>query len=130
MTTIYLVTSGEYSGYQIDGVFSSELLAEEFVERCRDIMRSIESWELDKRSQDRICPYWGAELDIATGIINCRNNGCEIADPKTRVAEVGHADYVCEAHPEGYICSKSYVSQEHANKLCVEKKQKIQRQGG
>ncbi len=128
MPTVYLVTSGEYSDYSVDGAFSTEGLAKEFAAKAEGAQ--IEPWELDERCQDENCSYWSAELDLATDLLLTRNSGTELADPKTRVATVEHADYVCKAHPEGYVYSHSYVSQEHANKLCVEKKQEIQRQGG
>lgn len=128
MTTIYLVTSGEYSNYGINGVFSSEQLAKEFIEKHKD--GGIEEWELDERSREEVCPYWRADLDVATSVLVPGNVGSDLADPKTRTATIEFDSHASNAYPKGHIYSISYVSQEHANKLCVEKKQEIQRQGG
>lgn len=129
MTTIYLVTSGEYSDYCVEGVFSSEKLAKEFAVKSGG---EIEPWVLDERSVDRNCHYWLAVLHLATGNLSPRGgeDKYELANPKTRAGYVKYDPaYKSEAYPKGCIYSKSYVSQEHANKLCVEKKQEIQRQG-
>ena len=126
MTIVYLVTSGEYSNYSVNGAFSSEQLAQEFIEKFGEA--NIASWELDDRCQEEICSYWCALLDLATECFLEQKPRSELADPKTRVGSVGHRSYTCQAHPKGYIVSQSYVSQEHANKLCIEKKQEIQRE--
>lgn len=47
MKKIYIVTSGSYSDYGIDAVFSTKELAEIFVSRFGEDM-NIEEWDLDK----------------------------------------------------------------------------------
>lgn len=128
MTTVYLVTSGEYSDYSINGVFSTEQLAEEFAAKIEG--GEVDPWELDERSQEENCPCWVALLDLATELLSVRNQGSVLCSPSKRVDTAIHTNYKSKAHPKGYILSRSYVSQEHADKLCVEKKQEIQRQGG
>ncbi len=128
MVVIYLVTSGEYSDYSVDGAFSSEKLANQFIKIAGG---SIEPWEMDERRRDRNCPHWYATLDLKTGGISAgsASSYSEIADPNTRVGYVKYYDYSCIAHPEGHINAQSYISQKHANKLCVEKRQEILRTG-
>ena len=55
-TKVYLVTEGEYSDYHICGAFSSEALAQEFM----DDMKKDEKW-----SEYQIEPY---ELDIPANV--------------------------------------------------------------
>lgn len=51
MTTIYVVTSGDYSDYQIHGVFSTAAKAQAFIDHEREQMwgaAEIEQWTLDE----------------------------------------------------------------------------------
>ena len=56
MTTIYIVTSGEYAAYNINGVFDSQEKAQAFIDydkrahgpRHRSSEMGIEEWELNK----------------------------------------------------------------------------------
>ena len=48
MTTIYVVTEGEYSGYHIIGVFSEESIADRLAKRCGG---DVEEYELDSLAQ-------------------------------------------------------------------------------
>jgi len=45
--TIYVVTSGEYSDYGIDAIFTSKELAQKFVDSFNSGYFNIEEWDLD-----------------------------------------------------------------------------------
>ena len=47
---IYIVTSGEYSNYAIDAIFSTEELAKKYIDDNPDEWQEqrIEEWEIDK----------------------------------------------------------------------------------
>jgi hypothetical protein len=49
MATIYIVTSGEYSDYGIDAVFSTRELAEAYIKQFQDKWQTmgVEEWTLD-----------------------------------------------------------------------------------
>lgn len=51
MRVVYILTSGEYSAYRIEGVFSKRIDAEKTMERLntpyRDQSRTVEEWPLD-----------------------------------------------------------------------------------
>lgn len=129
---LYVVTSGEYSYYGIVGIFSSQGKAEVFIKEAKKQTNSnsdfrIEEWKLDEREKDTVATFWTAILDIATGDIEKRDPRAEFTPENERVKSVDVLDYVCEAHPKGHIISQSYVSSEHAVKLCVEKQQELLR---
>lgn len=132
MTTIYIVTSGEYSDYGIDGIFSTKSKAETFIEECKKqtYLKSdyeAEEWELDDKTESTVATSWDAVLDIATGDIERREARIEFVAKNKRVSKVLVPDYVSQAHPKGSIIVQSFVSLEHAVKLCVEKQQELLR---
>lgn len=53
--TAYVVTSGEYSDYRVDGVFSDKEKADSFVKKAED--RTIEKYNIDDEEQLRK-EYW------------------------------------------------------------------------
>ena len=62
---IYIVTSGEYSDYHIDAVFSTKKLAEDYIQQHGTDYR-IEKYNLDERI-DRNTKLWRVEFDIEDG---------------------------------------------------------------
>ncbi len=79
---VFVVTSGIYSDYHIDGIFSNEGLAKEFVEQksgLEDV--NIREWELDRLDfPEGTRYYWvvmdadgKAELNVNYGIYNHDN---------------------------------------------------------
>lgn len=54
MPKIYLVTSGCYSDYSVDAVFSTRKLAEEFINAISDNSADIEEYELDPKIASKI----------------------------------------------------------------------------
>ena len=62
---IYIVTSGEYSDYRIDAVFSTRELAEDYIQHNGTDYR-IEEYNLDEEI-DRNTKLWRVEFDIKDG---------------------------------------------------------------
>lgn len=62
---IYIVTSGEYSEYHIDAVFSTKELAEDCIQQNGTDYR-IEEYNLDEEI-DRNTKLWRVEFDIKDG---------------------------------------------------------------
>lgn len=55
MKKIYAVSSGSYSGYRIDAIFSSRKLAEEFISLVKhDDYNGVEEYQLDPPAADLI----------------------------------------------------------------------------
>lgn len=52
MDKAYVITSGDYSDYRIDGVFSSKEKAEDFIKMFKGHAMDIEEWDLDPLGQD------------------------------------------------------------------------------
>ncbi len=65
MKKIYIVTSGEYSEYHIDAVFSTKKLAEDYIQQNGTDYR-IEEYNLDEEI-DRNTKLWRVEFDIKDG---------------------------------------------------------------
>lgn len=83
MTTIYVVTSGEYSDYSICAVFSTKELAEEYVafgtqhKQFGYTGADIEEWELDQGSEQvraGVSCYQVYFTDILSGDIGFLND--------------------------------------------------------
>lgn len=75
MATIYLVTSGSYSDYHVDAVFSTRELAEAFHakhSKAHGDTNDIEEMPLDdpERVAAQIRSYWHVWLDVENGICN------------------------------------------------------------
>ena len=60
--TAYVVTSGEYSGYSVDGVFSDKAKAYLFVNKAGD--RTIEEYDIDDEEQLREECWYEIEISI------------------------------------------------------------------
>lgn len=70
---IYIVTSGEYSEYHIDAVFSTQELAEDYIQQ-NGIDYGIEEYNLDEEI-DRNTKLWRVEFNI---------KDCELKDASVR----------------------------------------------
>ena len=147
MTTIYVVTQGEYSDYGIDEMFSTKALAERYING--DPGLRIEEYELDKELEKISRPYygcavhlfaceegkdwpvWGRKTFRAGELVPSHfSSYCyKLATPMQRTEPssfcygpaVTGEEFKYLNHPEyGRIVTTSFVSQEHANKLAVE----------
>lgn len=114
-TIIYAVTSGEYSDYGIEGVFSTRSLAEGFIEKQDEEDRrsfDIAEWVLDeKRDHVKRMEY--------RAILGNDGNVGESYETNREVF-AGPNDRGESETSEGYSTGISYISAEHAKKLAVE----------
>lgn len=62
--TAYVVTSGEYSDYRVDGVFSDKEKAESFVTKAED--RTIETYNIDDEDQLREECWYKIDVHMCT----------------------------------------------------------------
>lgn len=156
---IFLVTGGQYSDYHIEAAFSTRELAERYIggntdEDSYDYL-GVEEFELDS-SSEQYRKYWLAEIDLCTTLKPWRDclrkagtlhdNGhpfkkrdfydWELAKPSERGRiQICHWEAYTSSHLEhnspevtmGY--AKSFISQEHANKLAIELYQNWLREG-
>src|SRR5258706_5984943 len=63
MNKIYLVTSGNYSDFHVDGVFSTRELAQQLHGRLSDA--TIEEWTLDKTKDYIKRDAWASTIYVA-----------------------------------------------------------------
>lgn len=90
---IYIVTSGEYSDYHIDAVFSTEELAVDYIQQ-HGIDYAIEIYNIDEEI-DRNTKLWRVEFDI---------KDCELKD--ARVRDYGEDNFRDTCKVSGYLdCS-------------------------
>jgi CRP-like cAMP-binding protein len=119
MSTIYIVTSGEYSSYRIDAVFSTKKLAEDFVARNGKFVSSadIEEWKLDDLQDASYVEVWHCVIDHDGDLVS-RGSITMFTKPfRGRSREYGQQGFYGE----------STVSAEHAQKLAAEERQKALR---
>ncbi len=122
--TVYVVTSGAYSDYGIDAIFSTKELAEKYCENNKhQDLNGVDEWELDTDQNVIEREYWDARV----GTDKDRNYWL----PYGKIEVTGpHFHKNCEKERSqvwegtGQIICYSYESQEHAHKLAVEAWQK------
>ena len=128
MATVYIVTSGSYSDYSIDAVFSTRGLADAYVEELRKAKGDapdVEEWPLDEQAGAIAATIYGVRIFLTSGNVEHRWQYRRMVQPNDRV--VGDPcsfkralDVLVEAH--------SAVSPEHALKVAAEKRQEILRE--
>ncbi len=127
--TVYVVTSGQYSDYEINGLFSSKEKAEEFIAEIAtedrksffDTDYHVEQWPLDVWKKDE--GRWVFVFDNKTG--NVTYEKCETAAD----LEIENVDYV-EPDNKGkygdFCCQVSRKNREDALKIASEKFKQFQ----
>lgn len=128
---IFVVTTGEYSDYGIDSMFSSKELAEQYIqtqvdpEEPRFREYRIEEYELDHMPEPRVYyTFWEARLDAQGNQVE-RHVGNPNLFYKGRTQK-----YSAQPIKRGYgwvtersFYGQSTVSPEHALKLAIETRQ-------
>lgn len=128
---IYVVTSGEYSGYGIEAIFSSEEAAKSFmgVGRCGDYGDDLdlEIWEMDdpKDTADTHIAVYSSSIFLDNGKETIWSGarlrrvkiGEKFVPPKTEIYSYA------KQFGGDYIIGYSLESPEHAHKLAVEGRQ-------
>ena len=125
---IYLVTSGSYSDYSIEGVFSSEDKAKAYVQQANaksySTDRSIEEWTVDENENLRCMEVWRCQLEAQSNYFKANptmptSRSQRVLWPEGKRSEI-------QMWGRGYekvIDTFSAVSPEHAVKLAIEKRQ-------
>lgn len=128
MKTVFVVTSGIYSDYHIDGIFSTKELAAAFVKKLKDDETSVEIWNLDERKEWILRDAWCAVIYVADGRMDKsytnRSQSDELAPANKKLRSIQHTFH----GGSDYVSVESYVSQEHAIKAVVEVRQQILRE--
>lgn len=135
---VFLVTAGEYSDYRIEAAFSTQELAEAYQADSNKVdgyeKAHIEVWDLDHQSETVVKEYWVARIQFSDGGIQAWNDGpyYSWARPNQRTKDWPNFEVYPERRknseelyiPEVFQIT-SFVSQEHANKVAIEKRQQI-----
>ncbi len=123
---VYVVTSGQYSDYSVDAVFTDKLEAEVYVTECLTISKDVNDiaeWETGRPSgEDVIVPLWRACICLGTGLIDFD------PEPKPywrgcRMQQNENLKFVKDFREESFAILYSSESLDHAKKLAVEFRQ-------
>ena len=142
MAKVYVVTCGEYSAYQIVGIFSTLDKAEQYTQKARQAVEfrfskinETEEFQLDdKELESRVlAKYFTSEIGIMSGEIERRQSDLDLRLQGQRSDYTPIGDTF--VFPDGItigsrLCCSSYISQAHADKLCIEARQACLREVG
>lgn len=112
---VYVVTSGEYSDYQIEAIFSTKALADAHIQKIK--CGQVAEWVVDVLVGAEMREWWLAEITKSTGKVKSRTLGMYLEKPK-------HPDWLDQ------IARVSCKSRMHAEKLAVEARQAWLRKNG
>jgi hypothetical protein len=119
---VFIVTSGCYSDYGIEGVFSDEQKAIAFkteFEKDKNSEADIEAWDVDKRAEEVARLVYTAIIKTPSGdVLSCNAKG-EMVSPNQRATPKPDL----QRHNALWSTGESAVSPEHAMKLAVEARQ-------
>lgn len=123
-TDCYLVTKGCYSDYTVVAVFLDEEEAESYrrdLEETGEDVNDVETVPLGRPDDKVPTRCWYARIDCATGAIRPPRP----YDREYKMAPPGARSDTCVVQAwQPSIRRISYVSQDHANKLAVESRQR------
>jgi hypothetical protein len=124
MSTIYVVTSGSYSDYHTDALFSTKEKAQAWIDIAsygKGGDYQIEEWPLDEQVGVVWRTLHTATIYLDDGKIEDGHSNEVLAQPEVRTNPASHFPGN-QRYREGCRV-QSYVSQEHARKLAVEFRQ-------
>lgn len=117
---VYVAFQGEYSDRGCLGVFSTREAAEAIGVGAPDAF-DVQEFELDELVGASYGPTWTASIDLRTG---------EVTQPSRAYPRLRLPGGRCEFEPEDYLDTDLYflwvhspISQEHAVKVAIEKRQ-------
>ena len=123
----YIVTSGDHDDYSINAVFSTKELADEYVAKMNtpggdwDKPR-IEEYIIDSENDVVVRELFAAEIDVDTGEIkSCSRGLIGVVHPNyvPEVMRFDRPDYTTKTN-KVVLLAQSYESQEHANSMAKE----------
>jgi hypothetical protein len=120
---VYLVTSGEYSAYSIEAIFSTRELAEAY----RKIIQSendVEEMPIDAMREAVRCTIYQTCFEFTSGTVIGRSVTPDVVCSSARYSSVSVYQQPPQVNDRRIICeANSAISQEHADKLAVEARQ-------
>ncbi len=127
MDKVWIVTSGEYSDYGIEAVFSSEEEADRFIkgQKYSDRFESVE-WSLMNLDEYEVKTVYSCSITLRSGEIYDHDDRDEwIQKNKRSQVEKYDASTENAERRSGWkhLGAVSYVSRDHAHKLAVELRQ-------
>lgn len=128
---VYVVTEGCYSDYRICGVFSTRDKAQKWISDVEPY-GEIEEWELDDKSGEFLATAYLSRIDLETGELTRPDPQKNRRVSPREQHQVFHPSYY--GGPLGAprrlcVTSWSIESQDHADKLCIERRQQWLREG-
>lgn len=124
--TIYVVTSGSYSDYGIQGIFSTREKADRYISEYNKAhtysdINNVEEYNLDELDNQFMRQYWTASINLLTGELKAPYYDWQNNDELKRLCNNNGRSEHRECNGVFYV--DSFVSEEHAKKVCVEKYQ-------
>jgi len=125
---VFVVTTGCYSDYGINGIFSTRVKAQQYIDGCRAAencwnkdFNDIEKWTLDEALAEKTYTRFCCGIMLDDGAVLERHGPQELwGVPKSTT-------YVAEDVPayggRGIVRAESSKSAKHAQKLAVEARQ-------
>ena len=127
MQTIYVVTSGQYSDYGIEAIFSNKENAERYSKEYNKTttdsdMSELEEWVMDDPENDELVSktVWIISIRKDDGRIDCKPYETKILTNKNKKS-------LAYEYPNHFYIH-SFISSEHATKLASEKYQQYLRE--
>jgi hypothetical protein len=120
---VYIVTSGEYSDYKIEGVFSTKEKADAFAAKVTECTggADVNEWPLDAQGELTVRRTFHASIKLDDGEIK-EWTSAELVSTNARSLK-DRAGYF-----NNTATASSAVSAEHARKLVIEVRQKFLRE--
>lgn len=126
--TVFIIGHGEYSNYQVDGVFSSKEKVNEFLARhvrpesALDESYDVREVVLDEELEKFHLPFYQCNLRISDGAIEYEQD----RSPDWHRPDYSEAFKFSDTAVIGY----SVISADHARKVAAEFRQKLLREQG
>lgn len=119
---VFMVTSGEYSDYRVDGIFSTTEKAEEYMARVRSVQtykefNGIDVIELDEGLKSTVHTQYLVQIFLKSGDLVGKASSSLVCDkPESRSDIYGDGD-------SKFVSVRSSLSAEHALKIAGEARQ-------
>jgi len=119
---VYIVTSGSYSDYQIDGVFSTEERAEAFITATGLYDGRAVRWDVDLDAEkiDRGLVHYKVDMDIEGNVRHMKKS--TPVCPERAFGRIRGYDHKGSQWLEAYIWARN---EEHAVKIANERRTRI-----
>ena len=133
--TVYVVTSGSYSDYGIRAIFSTQELAQAYIDKANAAETywasdtTIEEWPLDGEAEAKLFTRWKVGMLLDDGSVKegpCESQ--EFGHPESKIEQYGNTSPCYANRP--IVRVVSVKSAQHALKMAAEARQKWLREKG